>query len=82
MSVRPNDPNIRFNLGTALFNKGNYQEAVASYREAVRLKPDLANAHYNLGMSLLRLNDTKTAQAEFAEAQRIDPSLNSPIDKD
>ena len=81
LPLRPDDPNIRFNLGTALFNKGDYQQAAASYREAVRLKPDIAHAHYNLGTSLLRLNDTKAAQAEFAEAQRLDPSLNSPIGK-
>ena len=49
------------NFGTALFNAGKFQDAAASYREAVRLSPAFAHAHYNLGMALLRLNDTKSA---------------------
>jgi Flp pilus assembly protein TadD len=61
-----------------LFNAGKYQEAAASYREAVRLNPTFAHSHYNLGMTLLRLNDTKSAQAEFAEAHRLEPSLKPP----
>ena len=76
--LQPDDPNSRFNLGTAFFNKGNYRAAADSYRETIRLKPDLAHAQYNLGMSLLRLNDNKGAQAAFAEAHRLDPSLNPP----
>jgi tetratricopeptide (TPR) repeat protein len=58
--------------------KEKYQEAAAAYREAIRLKPDLAHAHYNLGMVLLRQNDSKSAQAQFAEAHRLDASLNPP----
>jgi len=77
--LRPDDPNTRFNLGTALFNKARFQQAAASYREAIRLKPDFAHAHYNLGMSLLHLQDSSAAKTEFAEAHRLDPSLNPPI---
>jgi Flp pilus assembly protein TadD len=76
--LKPHDANVRFNFGTALFNAGEFQDAAASYREAVRLNPAFAHAHYNLGMALLRLNDAKSAQAEFAEAHRLDPSLNPP----
>ena len=67
---------MRFNLGTAQFNKAMYQGAADSYREAIRLKPDVAHAHYNLAMALLRLDEAKVAQAEFLEAHRLDPSLN------
>jgi len=78
VGLHASDPNVRFNLGTTLFNKGDYQGAAANYREAVRLNPGFAHAHYNLAMSLLRLKDNAGAQAEFAEANRLDPSLNPP----
>ena len=76
--LKPDDANVRFNFGTALFNAGKFQDAAASCREAVRLSPAFAHAHHSLGMALLRLNDTKSDQAQFAEAHRLDPSLNPP----
>ena len=37
------------NLGFALRQRGKLDEAIAEYREAIRLKPDYAVAHDNLG---------------------------------
>ena len=31
---------------------GKHDEAIAAYREAIRLKPDFADAHFNLGIAL------------------------------
>ena len=39
-------------LGVALYNKGLIDEAIAEYREALRINPGDAEAHYNLGYSL------------------------------
>ena len=48
------------NLGHALRDLGNLDEAFASYAEALRLKPDYADAHFNRSMALL-------LQGHFAE---------------
>jgi Flp pilus assembly protein TadD len=61
-----------------LFNKGKYGPASDSYREAIRLNPNLARAHYNRGMALSRLSDSNGAKAEFQEANRLDPTLVAP----
>jgi tetratricopeptide (TPR) repeat protein len=74
----PDNADARFNLGNALFNKGQYQAAADSYREANRLNPNLAHAHYNLGMALLRLKDPDAAHAEFKAAEGLDPKLTPP----
>ncbi len=74
----PENADARFNLGNVLFNKGQYQAAADSYREANRLNPNLPHAHYNLGMALLRLKDPDAAQVEFKEATRLDPKLTPP----
>ena len=42
------------NLGVALARLGRPDEAVQSYREAVRLRPGYAEAHSNLGIALER----------------------------
>jgi tetratricopeptide (TPR) repeat protein len=74
----PDNADARFNLGNVLFNKGQYQAAADSYREANRLNPNLSHAHYNLGMALLRLKDPEAAQVEFQAAARLDPKLTPP----
>ena len=48
----PTDAEAHNNLGTALEATGKLDEAIAEYREAIRLKPDYAEAHYNLGLTL------------------------------
>jgi len=42
-------------LGFALYHKGQYDAAIAEYREAIRLKPGFAEAHNNLGMAIKRV---------------------------
>ena len=40
------------NLGNALLQKGNVDEAIAYYQKALEIKPDLEKAHYNPGNAL------------------------------
>ena len=64
------------NLGNALRSQGKLDEAVAAYREAIRLKPDFAEAHVRLGGLLCdEKRDYPAAEAEFREAIRLKPDL-------
>jgi tetratricopeptide (TPR) repeat protein len=49
-------------------------EAVAEYREAVRLDPTLAYVRRNLGNLLMLKGDIEEALKEYREAARLDPS--------
>src|SRR5262249_43180994 len=62
---KPGDAGAHYNLGNALIDSGDLSGAVATYREAVRLKPDLAEAHCNLGHALRRQGDYAEALAEL-----------------
>jgi tetratricopeptide (TPR) repeat protein len=62
------------NLGFALFQAGRIPEAIAHYREALRLQPDFAEARYNLGTALLRTNQVAPAIAEYEAALRLQPA--------
>jgi tetratricopeptide (TPR) repeat protein len=65
-----------FLLGQAYELAGKPQEALPSFREAVRLNPQEASIHYELGRLLLQSSDRST-QSEGAEelrsAIRLDP---------
>jgi uncharacterized membrane protein YjgN (DUF898 family) len=62
-----------FNLGLAYGNAGQYEEAIASYKEAIRIKPDDADAHYNLGVTYGESGQYEEAIASYKEVLRIKP---------
>lgn len=61
-------------LGMALTMQGKWDDAIAAYREGIRLEPDNANAHINLGAILCdHKGDYPGAATVFREAIRLDP---------
>ena len=62
-------------LGAREFNRGKIDIALPHFREAVRLRPDLAETRNNLGSGVLATKDTKAAIAEFREAMRLSPTI-------
>jgi len=49
-----------------------YRQAEASFRQAIRLKPDYGLAYYNLGITYLDLKDKNKALEQYRVLQRID----------
>ncbi len=66
-------------LGNFLGEEGRAEEAIAAYKEAVRLKPDLADAYSSLGGLLFRGSDRDGTIAAFREAIRLRPSLSDRL---
>jgi serine/threonine protein kinase len=61
------------NKGASLANLGLLDDAIASYREAMRLNPGDADAHYNLGHALGKKGLVDEAIASCREAIRLNP---------
>ncbi len=59
--------------GNDLLQVGSFTDAIAEYKEAIRLKPDDALAHNNLGIALAQQGQYAAAIAEFKEAIRLKP---------
>lgn len=64
-------------LGARKFNRGDNTSALIHFREAVRLRPDLAETQNNLGSATLAQKDTKNAIRFFKEAYRLSPDIIS-----
>jgi Flp pilus assembly protein TadD len=62
-------------LGAREFNRGNVDVALKHFREATRLRPDLAETQNNLGSAVLAKKDTKAAIQHFREALRLSPTI-------
>ena len=58
----------------------NLPEAVAAFKEAIRLKPESPESHYNLGIALQQQGKLAEAVAAHKEATRLKPddSLGTP----
>ena len=63
------------NLGNALREQGSLDEAVAAYRQAIRIKPDLAAAYSNLGAALKERGSLDEAVAACRQAICIKPDF-------
>jgi tetratricopeptide (TPR) repeat protein len=60
-------------LGTALFQRGRFKEAMQHYQVSVRLNSNLATIHYNLGLTHAATGHLTEAAAQFAESFRVNP---------
>jgi predicted CXXCH cytochrome family protein len=62
------------NLGAALHDKGQYDEAIEIYRRGIDVNPLVAALHYSLSAVLQHQAKTQEAQSEMALALEIDPN--------
>ncbi|MGZ3378021.1 MAG: tetratricopeptide repeat protein, partial [Phenylobacterium sp.] len=63
----PNAANTRYELGLALADLGEADDAAEALRHAVRLNPDLADAWRALGDLAFKAGDVASAEAAYAE---------------
>ena len=71
--VTENNQIAHKSLGDALDKKGQTDEAIGHFQEAIRLKPGYADAHNNLGNTLLKKGQADEAIGHFQEAIRLKP---------
>jgi len=69
----PTNPRAYNNLGLALFQPGQVQEAIVQFEQALRIKPDYAEAHNNLGSALLQAGRLPEAIEQHEQALHLKP---------
>lgn len=77
LAVTKNNHVAHVNLGVALEQKGKLNEALAEYRAAEQLAPELYHIHNNLGNLLDNLGHPNKALTEYRWALLLNPSLPS-----
>jgi tetratricopeptide (TPR) repeat protein len=61
------------NLGSALDEKGQINQAIREFEEAIRLKPDYVLAHNNLGVAIVKKGQIDEGISQYQEAIRLKP---------
>jgi tetratricopeptide (TPR) repeat protein len=65
------------NLGTALAEKGRYDEAIARHERSIALRPDYAPGYNNLGAALRAAGRLDEAVARYQQALALKPDFAS-----
>src|SRR5947199_1669927 len=60
--------------GDEFFDKGQYDQAIEAYKQAIHLKPGFAEAHNNLGDAYYNLNKYEEAASEYKQALKYKPN--------
>ena len=68
LQLKPDYAEAEYNLGTALVQKNNLNEAIVHFQKALRLKPDYASAAYNIGIALFHQDKVDEAAAFFQKS--------------
>jgi Flp pilus assembly protein TadD len=71
--MQPDMPAAHYQMGWDYFRKGQYQEAVASFRRAAGLIPGTAAVHNGLGVALAKSGDASGAVRELVLARKLEP---------
>jgi tetratricopeptide (TPR) repeat protein len=66
----PDDAREHYRLGGLYEKLSQWQDAVAAYSQAVKIKPDFAYAHYSLGWCYTRLDNYEEALKAHQEAEK------------
>jgi tetratricopeptide (TPR) repeat protein len=73
LAVTSDNVNAHISYGVALEQKGRLAEALAQYREAVRISPNNAMAHLNIGNLLEKKDKPEEALLELLKAVQFNP---------
>jgi tetratricopeptide (TPR) repeat protein len=65
----------KLNKGIGLIQQGKLPEAIAAFRQASQLNPQLAPAHYNLGLALRQAGQLQASADAFYQATQVDPNF-------
>ena len=67
------------NLGNILQEYGQHKKAVMSYKQAIKLSPNLAEAYNNLGLTLQKKGDLDAAFTSLLTSIKLQPAYAEPL---
>ena len=79
MQMLPIYAQAQYNLGTALFQRGDVDEAILCWQKTLLIQPGHPKAHANLGDALVRKGLVADALAHYEKSLQLGPPLPSTL---
>jgi len=73
LKLKPDLPEIHYNLGVVYAGKGELKKAIPLYRNSLVLNPNYFKAHNNLAIALIQMEKWDEAIFHLKEAVRLEP---------
>lgn len=73
LGLRPDQPQLLGNLGTALLERGRFDEALIALDKAIALDANHPSAHFNRGLVLLQMKRAEDAVSSFDRHLALQP---------
>jgi tetratricopeptide (TPR) repeat protein len=77
LSKKPEDAEVRTDLGTMLLSSGSADQAALQYRKVLETHPNFFEASFNLGIAEGQMNDLNAARAAFEKAKVLAPDADA-----
>jgi len=77
VQLRPDDPNVQYNLGSALFAKADYDAALKAFERSIALDPSNAETHHFRGATLEKLGRGREAIEALKQSLAIAESYKA-----
>ena len=75
LACTPDNYMGHYDLGNALLQKGNVDDAIAHFQRALQIKADSAEVCYDLGNALLQKGNVDEAITQYQKALQINPDF-------
>ncbi|MEN9518681.1 MAG: hypothetical protein RLZZ381_1269 [Cyanobacteriota bacterium] len=79
--LQPNSPKVFTDLGNLYAKKSNFAEAIACYRQAIKLNRQYPTAHLSLARTLLKAGKQQEFVKEMQLALALQPNIGTPTDR-
>lgn len=77
LKFNPKNKDAYYNIGNAMFLKGDYKDALENYRKSVELDPSFQGGLLNIAMTYYYEKDFKTGNTYFEKAKAL--NQNNPV---
>ena len=72
-SIKPDCPQVNYNMGNTLKQQGKLDQAIEAYKKATSIKPDYAKAYYNEGAAFQEQGKLDQAIEAYKKATSVKP---------
>jgi tetratricopeptide (TPR) repeat protein len=74
ISIKPQSALLHFNLGTLLYDRDQYQEAVSAFSNAIEQDPSMIRAYFNRGNAHYKIANYQQAARDFQKVLELEKS--------
>ena len=79
--MTPRNPLIFEGLGLAFLRQGQFDQAIADFDQALKLRPTLVSALYGRGLAKVKKGERASGDADINAAKAVKPDIAKELER-